>query len=482
MKRDILLLIAGNFLKHAFRSRSLYAMMLIVAATLSYAAYCGWKSYTVQNGIRLHYQKQVRSSWENNPDKHPHRMAHFGSFAFRLKHPLAMFDFGMESYTGNAVFLEAHKQNTVNFSEASLSTELLRFGEISMAMLLQLIFPLIVFFLGFASVAYERTNGTLKVILAQGASWKEILAGKSIGLMAMTMLFFTPVALVAFSLVCATQGSPVTTDVLLRYVAIMLSYLLFFHILSVITVIISAVSKSPKDALMKLLALWLVFFILLPKTTQALGGYLYPALSKIEFETAIEKELVAIGDSHNPDDPHYTALRDSVLLVHHVDSVQHLPFNYSGFVMREGERISAEIYDRQMNALLDIYRKQNSVARTTAFINPYAAIRHLSMALAGTDFASYVGFQKQAELYRYQLAQTMNELQMEYISNTAPAPQDKPHTISREHWKAFPDFSHEFIALRNTLQHERSSIAALGCWGIFSIVLIVHFSKKLKAI
>jgi ABC-2 type transport system permease protein len=75
-------------------------------------------------------------------------MAHFGTFAFRLKHPLSIFDFGLESYMGNAVFLEAHKQNTVNFSEAGFSTGLLRFGELSMAIILQLILPLVIFFIG----------------------------------------------------------------------------------------------------------------------------------------------------------------------------------------------------------------------------------------------------------------------------------------------------------------------------------------------
>src|SRR5688500_20315168 len=115
------------------------------------------------------------------PDKHPHRIAYYGYIAFRAKHLLSIFDFGTESYTGNAVFLEAHKQNTVNFSEASFSTGLLRFGEISMAMLLQVILPLIIFFLGFVAVASERENGTLKVLLCQGAGWTEIVFATSLG-------------------------------------------------------------------------------------------------------------------------------------------------------------------------------------------------------------------------------------------------------------------------------------------------------------
>jgi ABC-2 type transport system permease protein len=304
-------LIARQFWRNAFKAKSIYAMMLVVAMILSYSAYSGWRNYTVQNGIRNHYQDQVRQSWENNPDKHPHRMAHYGSFAFRLKHPLSMFDFGMESFTGNAVFLEAHKQNTVNFSEASFSTGLLRFGEISMAMLLLVILPLIIFFLGFASVASERENGTLKVMLTQGAGWKEILIGKSLGLTGLSLLFFIPVAIVTLLLLLTAKDAPVTPDELLRYAGTVVSYWLFFQVLSIITVLISAISNTSKDALMKVLALWLFFIILLPKTTQALGSYFYPSPSKIEFETAVEKYLVKEGDSHNPDDPHYKALKDS---------------------------------------------------------------------------------------------------------------------------------------------------------------------------
>ncbi|ELR69400.1 hypothetical protein C900_05090 [Fulvivirga imtechensis AK7] len=456
--------------------------MIIVGLIVAFAAYSGWKSYATHNHIRTHYQQVARESWEANPDKHPHRMAHYGSFAFRLKHALSVFDFGLESFTGNAVFLEAHKQNSVNFSEASFSTGLLRFGEISMAMILQIILPLVIFFLGFVSVAVEREHGTLKIILSQGAGWKEILIGKSVGLMGLAFLFFIPVALVILLLLfLATEGG-LTADIWLRYAGILISYLLFFLIISIITVLISAVSKSSKDALIKLLALWLFFFILLPRTTQALGSYFYASPSKAEFESVVEKELIKTGDSHNPDDPHYKHLKDSVLLAHQVNSVEELPFNYSGFVMREGEKLSSRIYNDHLNDLLETYRKQNSFTRITALINPYVAVKNVSMAISGTDFESYIDFQRQAEDYRYQLAQQMNELQMELISNKAPAPGEKPHTISRDHWKQLPDFKHRYISISSTLRSELWSIIALLGWSIATVGGIIYLSKKAKAI
>ncbi|WP_040497236.1 DUF3526 domain-containing protein [Fulvivirga imtechensis] len=482
MNRALVFHIAKHFWLNTFRSKAIYPIMIIVGLIVAFAAYSGWKSYATHNHIRTHYQQVARESWEANPDKHPHRMAHYGSFAFRLKHALSVFDFGLESFTGNAVFLEAHKQNSVNFSEASFSTGLLRFGEISMAMILQIILPLVIFFLGFVSVAVEREHGTLKIILSQGAGWKEILIGKSVGLMGLAFLFFIPVALVILLLLfLATEGG-LTADIWLRYAGILISYLLFFLIISIITVLISAVSKSSKDALIKLLALWLFFFILLPRTTQALGSYFYASPSKAEFESVVEKELIKTGDSHNPDDPHYKHLKDSVLLAHQVNSVEELPFNYSGFVMREGEKLSSRIYNDHLNDLLETYRKQNSFTRITALINPYVAVKNVSMAISGTDFESYIDFQRQAEDYRYQLAQQMNELQMELISNKAPAPGEKPHTISRDHWKQLPDFKHRYISISSTLRSELWSIIALLGWSIATVGGIIYLSKKAKAI
>ena len=72
---------------------------------------------------------------------------HYGYLIFRPRYPLSFFDSGLERYTGNSVFLEAHKQNTANFSEAGFSSGMLRFGEISIAMILQILFHYLSFFL-----------------------------------------------------------------------------------------------------------------------------------------------------------------------------------------------------------------------------------------------------------------------------------------------------------------------------------------------
>ncbi|MEM6736683.1 MAG: DUF3526 domain-containing protein, partial [Bacteroidota bacterium] len=236
-------------------------------------------------------------------------------------------------------------------------------------------------------------------------------------------------------------------------------------------------------ALVKLLGLWLFMTVLLPRSSQALGTWFYPSPTKLEFRSLIEAEVIQNGDSHNPNDPHYQALRDSVLLVHQVSDVTELPFNYGGFVMSKGEELSARIYNKHQKQLLAQYRKQNQLNRWLAIINPYLTIKSLSMALSGTDFKSYVDFQQQAEQYRYQLSQKMNELQIKYISpDRVSGSEGKSHVVDKEEWKAFPDFEHTYLSIGTTLKNEILSSVSMLLWIILSIGMINILSKKAKAV
>lgn len=462
-----------------FTNKAVAALLIIIALLIAYALYSGLLLYRQQTKSIQTYQQQVRAHWEAMPDKHPHRMAHYGYIAFRHRHLLSFFDRGMESYTGNAVFLEAHRQNSVNLSEAGLSSGILRFGEIHTAMILQILLPLALFFTGFSTVAADRENGTLKILLSQGATWKEIIAGKALGLLGIALTLLLPVIATMVITCLALEQPAFVADDLLRIGWLGIAYTLYFGIIALVAVIVSAVSRSAKLALVSLMGIWLLLAVVLPRTAQATGQHLFGTPSKIAFNRAVEKELLATGDSHNPDDPYYKALKDSVLKAHNADSIQQLPFNYSGFQMREGERLSAELYNRHLFKLWGIYEKQNAVSEYSALINPFVAIRNFSMAISGTGFHDYIRFQQQAEAYRYRLAQHMNELQMQYISNQA---QDKPQAISQAFWKQFPDFTYERFNTPAVVTGQGLPVIVMLWWIAGLLLLVQLLSNKLKAI
>ena len=481
MKKQVVILVTKQFFKKAFSNKGFLVLIAVFLVVLAYVTVDSWKAFEAHHHVVEHHQESSRKSWEDSPDKHPHRMAHFGTFAFRLQHPLRIFDSGIESYTGNSVFLEAHKQNTANFSEASLSTGLVRFGDLNIAMLLQLILPLIIFFIGYSSVTSEKENGTLKIIYIQGANMKEVLLGKSLGLFLVSSLFFLPAFLSLWS-ISFLESTSLNDAIVLRIILLTITYILFFLILCCITVIISAKSKNSNKALLSLLGIWLLFFIIIPKTAQVVGNYMYPNLSKIEFRAAIEEEIAKQGDSHNPNDPHFNAIRDSILKANNVTDVKDLPFNYSGFLMSKGEEQSGTIYSKQHKKLIETYKKQNSITNALVFLNPYLAIKNTSMSLSGVDFDTYVSFLLQTEKYRYEQSQYMNNLQMKFISNKASGSEGKVHVVKKEHWKALPKFTYQYISVSETIQNKLVAILTLCIWLLVTLTVMVQFSNRFKII
>lgn len=478
MRLKIVKTIARQQWSISFRNKAVPVLSAIIGLMLIVAALSGWKNYKVQSAMRTKYSHIVREQWLNSPDKHPHRMAHYGYLAFRPKHPLSFFDTGMESFTGTSVFLEAHKQNSVNFSEAGFSTGILRFGELNIAMILQLLVPLLIFFLGFNAISAERENSTLKVLLCQGISWPELLMGKTLGITGVSLVLYLPVVLVTIACWLLLSNFHISADDSIRLLLLLFTYLLYFMICALSAVLVSALSKTSKGSLIALTGIWITLMVVLPRAVQALGSYQYPAPSRLAFETAIEEDLVKEGDSHDPNDPHYKAIKDSLLKAYNVDSLQKLPFNYGGFIMAEGEKISAEIYQHHKRDLIKVYEQQNNFARYTAFIDPYIAVKNLSMALTGTGFASYMDFQDQVEDFRYKLAQQMNRLQMELISNDKHGKQQ----ISHDHWTVIPDFSYSFKKTGFVFQHEMLSITVLLCWTTGLFILLFTITKKFSAL
>lgn len=481
MKINTLKLLSKQVWSSKTKNASTKWLIGVFNAMLLFALTAGYQNLRLQQGTVEHYSHEVRERWESRPDKHPHRMAHYGYVAFRQRFPLSFFDFGMDSYLGNAVFLEAHRQNTANFSEASLSNGLLRFGEISAGMILQLLLPLLIFFWGFDLVAREREHGTLRILLTQGVNWQEIIVGKSLGLFYLALSVFVPSAVLGLILLFFSEYTIENPQSYLRLILLIISYLVYFFVLASLAVFVSAKAKSSKSALIQLIGVWLFFTLMLPKLSQVAGQNIFPTPSKIEFDTTVEQELIQQGDSHNPNDPHFKALKDSLLAAYKVDSTHKLPFNYAGYVMREGEKLSTETYKKHEAQLVETYQKQQNVVRLTAFFNPYVAIKNLSMALSGTDYAAYNDFQHQAEEFRYQLAQTMNELQIKYISNKVKSSADKNAVISKKNWSDLPDFQPQFLAIGEVCQNEILSGMSLFLWVLGLGFLVKYSVKNLKA-
>ena len=457
----------------------LIAMTVLLFCFLSIGI--GFSKYGENLSKVKEYRKETRENWEHRPDKHPHRMAHYGYLVFRIGHPLSIFDNGLDDYLGNVIFLEAHKQNTGNLSEAGSSGILVRFGTFSSSFILQSIVPLVILFLGFGLVAREREDATLKILNVQGASPRDILWGKILGLWQFSLLFLIPVVPVILFAVLMSETTDFG-DIAERLSVLFSAYMIYYFFFCTLTVLLSALSKASSSALISLIGSWLVLVIFLPKGIQFAAQNLYPTPARIAFETEVEEDVLKVGDSHNPDDKHFKHIKDSLLAKYNVKTTDALPINYGGFVMKEGEKISSKIYADHLEKLQVQYDRQQKLNEVFGFIDPVMAIKNLSMTASGTDYFAYQQFQGRAEKYRYYLAQRMNDLQIENISNIKPAPGEKPAIISKDNWKRFPDFTYEFTPLRESLLHQLMPFIAIIFWLLMCMVAVELSAKDLKLI
>jgi ABC-2 type transport system permease protein len=155
---------------------------------------------------------------------------------------------------------------------------------------------------------------------------------------------------------------------------------------------------------------WSVLWIVLPRALPVATTALYPVPARATFDAEVEARVMELGDTHNPDDPVFARFREETLRRHGVTRVEDLPINYNGLLMSKGEEVSTAAYREHLGALLNVYKQQARLIELAGAISPYLAVRLTSSALAGSDLAHQIEFERQAEDYRFRLVQALNEL------------------------------------------------------------------------
>lgn len=441
--------------------------LLAIAMALILSAIAAFTSVAHQQNseqLRSRFQAQANAEFVNQPDRHPHRMVHYGHFAFRPLGALAAFDPGVDPFTGNMIYLEGHRQNSANFGDVRQSSLLIRFGQLTPAFVLQTLAPLVMIFIGFGVAARERERGTLRQIFAHGITAPAFLRGKLLALGIVAAVLSAPAGLALLWLVVA-ESTP-----LLPAVFLFGGYILYLGIWAGLILLVSAFSRHARSALMLLVGLWAVTNILLPRIAPDIALAVKPLPTRLETDIAIQRDLRATGDSHNPDDPYFAAFKARVLEQYGVARVEDLPVNYRGLLAVEGEKLTSKMFDTYANDSFTKQNAQSNIVDVFAVVSPTIAVRRLSMATAGTGLDGHQRFLQQAEAYRFDLVQRLNQLQADAVTaeddankNNDPAA-EKRRRISAKNWEAMPDFAFKPQSVAEKLRAATPGLLFLVGW------------------
>jgi ABC-2 type transport system permease protein len=462
--------------RRLWRDGSSMAIAIGLISMLASSLYLSHHQFQVRNEQQQKAHAISQAQWAEQPDRHPHRVSHFGDFVFKPAHVLAGFDEGANAFTGHVLFLEPHRQNSANFNDATESSALLRFGQLTPAFVLQTLMPLVLIFVGFSIVSQEREQGSLQQLIASSVKPRQIIFGKLLAL-AIPSLVLILLLGAAGMLFLTLQTGSIPLDSASRIALLMLSYTLYLLIWCVAIIAISTMVKHSQSALVLLIALWLVFCIASPRLSYEIAHQLHPTPGLVEADFAAEAALEKIGDSHNPDDPHFNTFKNNILKQYGVEKVEDLPINYNGLLMHEGERLSTQVYSEQHQKIASLMMRQSMLVNTLAWANPAIAIQQFSRAASGSNLAHHQQFLADAEQQRYKTVQYLNELQAHEVKHE----NDKEQRISAAFWQKAP---RENIILPNVqfaMPALLQSIAVLITWLLLGGLLLnycIRYTEK----
>lgn len=458
-------------LKELTRDGRFKTAVIILFLLLVIALITGVNQYQKSKEQFVESVSKERAIWETQGAKNPHAAAHYGTYAFKPKFALSLLDYGVTKYTGNSIFLEAHNRNEATFSEATDQTSLARFGTLSINFVLIYLFPLIIILIGYNSYTKELENKTLTMLKSQGVSSVKLVLGKWFATF-LPIFILTTITFLVIGIVLSNIGDLVFFS-WSSLIALFASYLVYYSIITTLTVLVSLYSKSSGISLVSTLVIWILFSFIMPKVATNFANDSYPYPSKSAFNAGVAADKENGLDGHNPWNEAAKELEAETLKKYGVEDISQLPFNYAGYRMQKGEEHEAEIYKKHYDILNEIAIKQNGVYKNLSFLSPFISLRFLSMDVSNTSDKLHWKFTNAAEVYRLKKQQFLN-----YDIKDNSQFGERTYKMNAEKFKQLPKFSFTPPTLSEILKENTQNILFLVLWLVLPFAGLLIFSKK----
>ena len=461
-----------NEWKNLIRDRLFFYSTVFFVLSLSLVVWMGIIQQENQQQSQLEAQKHVRKQWENLEAMNPHRAAHYGSFAFKPLNILNAMDGGINDITGNVLQLEGHVQNEIIYSEASQALSISKFGKLKSSLILQYVIPLFLIFLSYGSITKEKEGQRIKLLILQGASIEKLVNAKSISVW-IYGLFLLIVTVTIQSILSSTNP-----EIFKRLAYVLLSYSLYYFIITSLSTYLSATLKDKTSALSSILAIWILWTIFLPKIWGNAVDKIHVLPDRKTFKEDMRAERNQGIDGHNPYDKRREELKNKYLAEYQVDSLSMLPINFDGIVMQADEEYGNLVWDKHFGSNYSIMQKQKSLYQFSGVLNPFASLQSASMGFCGTDMIHHLDFLKKAEDYRRVLIKALNDKHAYGGSKTG----DWKWTVDSEFFKSVQGFTYETPMINKHLSSYLIDLLFLFFWVLLIRALIRFNAVKINVL
>nr|BFF41363.1 DUF3526 domain-containing protein [Tenacibaculum mesophilum] len=467
-------LIAKKELTNIARQNALKILFPIILFLLGFSLYAGHIAYKQEMDMVKKAQKERRAEWLEQGNKHPHIAAHYGTYVFKPKTLLSLFDFGLDTYTGTSVYLEAHYAHEFMFRPVQGYGNMARFGELSAALVLQLLLPLLIIFITFQTFSKEKETGTLKLLIGQGVSMRSIYLGKVLAYFLIVLLilifFFTGLYIVGI----IEDNSLVVQDLGLRVLFLFFLYVGYLFTFTNFSVWVSFKSSNARNSLLTLLMFWITTGIIIPKTSANIGESLYPLPSLKAYKEKIKRDIDKGLPMDGSKEERLVKLKEQYLKKYGVDSLHQLPLNFEAIRMQEGEEYAYKVQKVHDSLLNRRFEYQNRIGSIIGFVAPYISVRNFSMAFAATDGYSFNDFQEKTKVYRLKLMRKMNN----DMAVNSRYGEFYEYKAGRNLWETVSGLEYRTPSVMKTFKNYRIELMTLIFWVLIMFLLIPSSHKN----
>ena len=461
------------------RSKVVVAAALIIAVLLAATSVLTINRIADEQSQRLEQQVAAEKTFFAQPDRHPHRMVHYGHYAFRPPPPLAVFEPGVDAVTGQSIFLEGHRQNSAMFADTKAAADLGGFASLTPASLYQMLLPLLLIVLGHAMFLRERESGTLAVLLAQGTSGTRFALGKATALLSMIAIFMIPLALIAVYSVALGESA-------LAAVSLVAGYFVYLCVWGAIVLAASILIRQRAVSLGALVFVWLFAALIVPRFAINASSAAIDAPGKIESDLVMLAEQRKLGDGHNAADPAFEQLQAQVLEQYGVKTVEELPINWRGVVATYSETELTNLLNRFAENRMALEEGQSRLFDLFGLLSPTIAVASSSRTLAGTDLATHHRFLREAEELRFDFVQALNNVHVTDLDYALDINRNKDDAsaqaarINAESWQVLDEFRFEPDSPGERLARAGLPLGILPFWLAISGGIVIWAARRVS--
>jgi ABC-2 type transport system permease protein len=452
-------------------------IMVLLLLTAMLAGYQKFSNYT---RIQQLTQGETNEQWLNQGDKNPHSAAHYGNYAFKPVGPLAYFDNGINNYTGTAVFMEAHRQNFAIGRPASDQSAIARFGDMSGAMILQLLLPLFIIFLGFTAFSGERESGTLRQVMSMGVTNQQLLWGKVLGIGAAVLIVVVPCVLAGAIFVSTADIHIENSQMMTRVGLISVAYLMYAGIFLFLTISVSALTSHARTTLMILVGFWAFTGFLAPKAAGEISKWAHPTPAFGKWMADMKAHKLR-GFDGTPPFVKFAQYTRELFKEYGVDKVDDLPMYFVAVRLQKLEEFDYPVFDQHFSMIRTAYFDQRRLQDNLGAFAPTLPLRSISMGLSGSDLIQHVKFMEDAEIYRRDMVVRMNDyLSKASVHLNSTFSSSNYMTADEEVFSIVPPFEFVPPTLSDTINEQRSNFITLFLWLAASIGLALFAAGRIS--